>query len=48
LFAVSGEDGAKLEQDWIKAFPELPLTRIGRLTERKEDPLIKPGYDHFR
>jgi thiamine-monophosphate kinase len=48
LFAVSDEDGAKLEQDWIKAFPELPLTRIGRLTERKEDPLIKPGYDHFR
>jgi len=48
LFAVNDKDGAKLEQDWIKAFPELPLTRIGRLTERKEDPLIKPGYDHFR
>jgi thiamine-monophosphate kinase len=48
LFAVSDEDGAKLETDWIKAFPELPLTRIGRLTERKGDPLIKPGYDHFR
>jgi thiamine-monophosphate kinase len=48
LFAVSEEDGAKLEADWIKAFPELPLTRIGRLTERNGDPLIKPGYDHFR
>ena len=48
LFAVSDEDGAKLETDWIKAFPELLLTRIGRLTERKGDPLIKPGYDHFR
>ena len=48
LFAVSEEDGAKLEADWIKAFSELPLTRIGRLTERNGDPLIKPGYDHFR
>ena len=48
LFAVSDEDGAKLEQDWIKAFPELPVTRIGRLTERKEEPLSQPGYDHFR
>jgi thiamine-monophosphate kinase len=48
LFAVSDADGAKLEPDWIKAFPEVPLTRIGRLTERTEDPLIKPGYDHFR
>jgi thiamine-monophosphate kinase len=48
LFAVSEEDGAKLEADWIKAFPELPLTRIGRLTERNGDPLIKPGSDHLR
>jgi thiamine-monophosphate kinase len=48
LFAVSDEDGAKLEPDWKKAFPELPLTRIGRLTERKGDSLEKAGYDHFR
>ena len=48
LFAVSDEDGAKLEQDWIKAFPELPLTRIGRLTEQQREPLSQPGYDHFR
>ncbi|MBV8278399.1 MAG: thiamine-monophosphate kinase [Verrucomicrobia bacterium] len=48
LFAVSDEDGAKLESDWKKAFPDLPLTRIGRLTERKGDSLKKPGYDHFR
>lgn len=48
LFAVSDEDGAKLEQDWIKAFPELALTRIGRLTERQREPLSQPGYDHFR
>jgi thiamine-monophosphate kinase len=48
LFAVSDQDGARLDQDWIKAFPEVPLTWIGRLTERKGDPLIKPGYDHFQ
>jgi thiamine-monophosphate kinase len=48
LFAVSNEDGAKLEQDWRKVFPELPLTRIGRLTKQNGDPLNKPGYDHFR
>lgn len=48
LFATSDEDGAKLEPNWIKAFPELPLTRIGRLTELNGDPRIKPGYDHFR
>jgi thiamine-monophosphate kinase len=48
LFAVSDEDGAKLEPDWKKAFPELPLTQIGRLTEQKGDLLSKPGYDHFR
>jgi thiamine-monophosphate kinase len=48
LFAVSDEDGAKLEAEWIKAFPEVPLTRIGRLTERNGDPLSQTGYDHFR
>jgi thiamine-monophosphate kinase len=48
LFAVSDKDGAKLEQDWIRAFPELPLTQIGHLTERKGDPLSQRGYDHFR
>jgi thiamine-monophosphate kinase len=48
LFAVSDKDGAKLEQEWIKAFPQLPLTRMGRLTERKGEPLSPTGYDHFR
>jgi thiamine-monophosphate kinase len=48
LFAVSDEDGAGLEQDWKKAFPELPLTPIGRLTERNGATSNKPGYDHFR
>ena len=48
LLAVSNEDGAKLEQDWEKAFPELPLTRIGGLTEQNGNLLNRPGYDHFR
>jgi thiamine-monophosphate kinase len=48
LFAVRDEDGAKLEQDWIKVFPELPLTQIGGLTERKGESFEKSGYDHFR
>ena len=48
LFAVSAEDSAKLEADWKKTFPGLPLTRIGTLTERKGDLLNNPGYDHFR
>jgi thiamine-monophosphate kinase len=48
LFAVRDEDGAKLEQDWIKVFPELPLTQIGGLTERKRESFEKSGYDHFR
>jgi thiamine-monophosphate kinase len=48
LLAVSEAESAKLEQEWNKVFPELTLTRIGRLTEQSADPLSKPGYDHFR
>jgi thiamine-monophosphate kinase len=48
LFALSYDDGPKLEQAWSEAFPDLPITCIGRLTEQKRDPFQKPGYDHFR
>jgi thiamine-monophosphate kinase len=49
LFALSNEDGPRLESAWKEVFPELPLTCIGRLTERKKEPSFKkPGYDHFR
>jgi thiamine-monophosphate kinase len=48
LFAVSYDDGPKLEQGWRKAFPDLPITCIGRLTEQKGEMLSKRGYDHFR
>jgi thiamine-monophosphate kinase len=48
LFAVSYDDGPKLESGWRKAFPDLPITCIGRLTEEKAEMLSKRGYDHFR
>jgi thiamine-monophosphate kinase len=48
LFTVGNETGLKLEAAWEKVFPELPLTCIGRLTERNGTPFQKPGYDHFR
>jgi thiamine-monophosphate kinase len=48
LFAVSDQDSTRLEADWEKTFPELPLTRIGRLTRENGNPLNKAGYDHFR
>jgi thiamine-monophosphate kinase len=48
LFAVSYDDGPKLEQAGRKAFPDLPITCIGRLTEQKREMLNKRGYDHFQ
>jgi thiamine-monophosphate kinase len=48
LFAVSYDDGPKLEPGWRKAFPDLPITCIGRLTEPKGEMLTKRGYDHFQ
>jgi thiamine-monophosphate kinase len=47
LFAVSYDDGPKLEPGWRKVFPDLPITCIGRLTEPKGEMLSKRGYDHF-
>jgi thiamine-monophosphate kinase len=48
LFAVSYDDGPKLEPAWRKTFPDLPITCIGRLTEPRGEMLNKRGYDHFR
>jgi thiamine-monophosphate kinase len=48
LFAVSNQDGPKLESAWKEVFSELSLTCIGRLTEGKGPLLNRPGYDHFR
>ena len=48
LFAVSDDTGPKLEREWRKAFPDLPLTCIGRLTGEKGEVRTASGYDHFR
>jgi thiamine-monophosphate kinase len=48
LFAVGDKTGPRLEADWKRAFPELALTCIGRLTERDGHSLNQAGYDHFR
>ena len=48
LFAISARDGEKLQVKWRKQFPTLPLTRIGRLTDKPANCLpILSGYDHF-
>ena len=50
LFAISPRDAARLETQWRKAFPRIPLTRIGVLkrtdTAGKRKKLTR-GYDHF-
>jgi thiamine-monophosphate kinase len=48
LFAVNNDIGPKLEREWNEAFPNLAITCIGRLTEKKGKVETKPGYDHFR
>jgi thiamine-monophosphate kinase len=48
LFAIGSDVARKLENSWKRAFPNLPLTCIGRLTEGKGDLFAKSGYDHFR
>jgi thiamine-monophosphate kinase len=56
LFAVSPEISPGLEERWIRKFPTLALTQIGRLTEPKLprlnasgfDQATDSGYDHFR
>jgi thiamine-monophosphate kinase len=50
LFAVAADVAARLERRWRSKFPDLALTRIGRLTQRREgdeQPLPR-GYVHFR
>ena len=56
LFAVPPGITPALEERWVKKFPTLALTQIGRLTEPKLqrrnasgfDQVPDPGYDHFR
>ncbi|MEY2555419.1 MAG: thiamine-monophosphate kinase [Verrucomicrobiota bacterium] len=51
LFAISPRDRARLERDWSKKFPKLPLTRIGRLAQQlnfSTSQLLPGGYVHFQ
>ena len=54
LFAVSPRERNRLERDWRKKFPKLPLTRIGRLNPKSEsalgvrNPKLARGYVHFQ
>lgn len=50
LFAIAPGDSEQLLRCWAKQFPKLPLTRIGRLTQKSksEDRKLPAGYVHFR
>jgi thiamine-monophosphate kinase len=50
LFAISPRDRKRLEREWKKRFPGLPLTRIGSLSQRstKGNQLLPRGYIHFQ
>jgi thiamine-monophosphate kinase len=47
LFAVPPGAKSRLELEWRKAFPRLPLTAIGRLLDDGRHTLAQKGYDHF-
>jgi len=48
LIAVSSKTETKLTTAWKRQFPNLPLTRIGRLTPKTPHPQAPQGFDHFR
>jgi len=50
LFALSPRNRELLEKRWPRAFPKIPLTRIGQLTAKREigKRKIPAGYVHFR
>jgi thiamine-monophosphate kinase len=50
LFAISRRERNRLERDWRKKFPKLPLTRIGYLNPQSAicNPQLKSGYVHFQ
>ncbi|PYL08744.1 MAG: thiamine-phosphate kinase [Verrucomicrobia bacterium] len=50
LFAISPRDRNRLERQWGKKFPNLPLTRIGSLSQlpTKDRQLLPRGYVHFQ
>jgi thiamine-monophosphate kinase len=50
LFAISQREGNRLEQEWQRKFPKVPLTRIGSLNPKSEirNPKLPRGYIHFQ
>ena len=50
LFAISPRDRSRLQKNWRKKFPKLPLTRIGSLVHPSSFNLhpLKSGYIHFK
>ena len=47
LFAIQPERVIALKNAWSAAFPDLPLTMIGRLVEPGEGSRLTGGWDHF-
>jgi len=49
LFALPPLHAAGLEREWRRAFPRLPLSRIGSFIQRStlNTQLFQNGYDHF-
>jgi thiamine-monophosphate kinase len=50
LFAISPRHRSRLQQRWAQKFPDLPLTRIGSLSQlsTKDYQLLPRGYVHFQ
>jgi thiamine-monophosphate kinase len=50
LFAIPPRNRNRLEREWRKKFPKLPLTRIGSLyrVSTKNNQLLQRGYVHFQ
>ena len=50
LFAISSPQRKRLQSAWHKKFPKVPLTRIGRFSQRStgNSQLLRGGYVHFQ
>jgi thiamine-monophosphate kinase len=50
LFAISPRDRKRLQTEWRRKFPKLPLTRIGSLNRKSkiENRKLPRGYVHFQ
>ena len=50
LFALSPRQSKRLQREWRKKFPKLPLTRIGQLDRKSkiENQNLPRGYVHFQ